>query len=195
MTKTLTPLEANNKFEVWFNRTNDIITLIDTEVVTANSTGASTTGDGYVVGTFGADVIVAGELRGGDLSVSNTLIVTSNVQFNSGVSIYTEKFLNVNAVTSGTSAQLVDSFPIDTYRGGEYVVTIKSTVSNKFQISKLLLLYDGVSTFLTEYGIVVSNGSVGVFAANADATDVRLYLTPTVSATTVHGTKILTSNT
>lgn len=94
----------------------------------------------------------------------------------------------VNVVTSGTSAQLVDSWTLAGFQAAEYTLVIKNTGANGFQYSKLAILHDTVNAHTIEYGVMITNAALGTFAANANSTHVALWVTPVPSATTVKGT-------
>jgi len=98
---------------------------------------------------------------------------------------------SVNTQTSGTSAQLVDSFLTASYRGADYTITIKDNGANAFHAAKTLILHDGGTSYMTTYGVIYSNTSLGILAANANATHIRLYLTPTVTNTQVKGVRTM----
>ena len=79
MTKQLIAIDtANDTFQVWVDRFNEVITVVNTEVVTVNTTAGISTGNGYVNGFFGANTLFATDLRGGNLSTSGILTITSN---------------------------------------------------------------------------------------------------------------------
>lgn len=71
-----------NSFRNWMEKTNRMIYDLSTGVVmlAANSTGETTSGNGYVGGRFGADTLIAGTaLRGGTVATPNTLNISSDV--------------------------------------------------------------------------------------------------------------------
>jgi len=73
---------ATETFGQWLIKTNEIVTALRTEIVTANSeaNGSLTTGNAFVVGILGANtIVVPSALRGGNVQSSNTLNITSNV--------------------------------------------------------------------------------------------------------------------
>lgn len=72
---------------------NQALYFISTEVLSANSTTANTTGNAQLIGIFGANTIaITGSLVGGNVSTANTLTIASNVNI-SGV---TNANANVN---------------------------------------------------------------------------------------------------
>lgn len=92
-----------------------------------------------------------------------------------------------NVTTTGTSAQLISSYDISAIRSAELLVSVKDNVANGYQLSKLMVLWDGSDALLSEYGVIQSNGSQGTFSANANSTFVRVYITPvSANATVVH---------
>lgn len=73
---------ATDTFASWVDKTNQGLHLLSTFAVTTTNTaaGALTTGNGSVNGIFSANTIVAGaQLRGGNVTTSNTLFVISTV--------------------------------------------------------------------------------------------------------------------
>ena len=109
-------------FTNWIAKTNQIINLTNTDVVTtsANTAGDTTTGNGFVIGIFGARNLVANTIGGGNVSISNTLTVVSNTNFvagqvNSTANIY---FNTANVYSNTTSFSVV---------GNTYVITTGTT--------------------------------------------------------------------
>lgn len=128
------------------------------------STGSTTTGNAAISGTFTAAVLQ-----------SNTGTFSAN-----------------GLTTTGTSAQLLDSYAVATFRGAEYFISVKDNNANAYQATKILTVHNVVNAFSTEYATILSNTSLGVFDANvaSNATHVTLYITPTSSNTTVNFTKV-----
>ena len=188
MAKTISQINtASDTFQVWVDRTNDLANVVSIEVVTANNEtgGALTTGNAYVNGIFSVATLSANtELRGGNVDTSAVLTITSNVAItDTELSINESVFSSINVQTSGTSEQIVDNFDLTTYQAAEYVVSIKDNAANGYQVSKLILLHDTGDAYVTEYGVIYSNGMLGTFSANANVTHSRLTVTPTQSNT------------
>jgi len=188
MAKTISQINtASDTFQVWVNRTNDLANVVSIEVVTANNEtgGALTTGNAYVNGIFSVATLSAYTgLRGGNVDTSAVLTITSNVSItDTELSINESVFSSINVQTSGTSEQIVDNFDLTTYQAAEYVVSIKDNAANGYQVSKLILLHDTGDAYVTEYGVIYSNGMLGTFSANANVTHSRLTVTPTQSNT------------
>lgn len=214
---SITPIPANLNvaFSVLFSTTNAIINAIATEIVTANNSaaGATTTGNGFVIGIFGATTLITSGLRGGNTSASNTLNVTSNLAINSS-SVFTlgntlannttvqanvfiggfaspfnignTFYYDIIATTAGLSTQVVDSFALITYRAAEYFVTVKDLNANNYLMTKLNILHDGGSGYMTEYSTLTTNTiNMGAFSVSANSTQVILSFTPISTSTTV----------
>jgi hypothetical protein len=53
MTKTITPINFNSDtFQTWIDKTNDLIEILDTNILTASLSGDNTTGDATLIGNF-----------------------------------------------------------------------------------------------------------------------------------------------
>jgi hypothetical protein len=87
--------------------------------------------------------------------------------------------------TTSTSQTMLDSLAVADFRSAKYIVQAHDTVTNTYQISEILLIHDGVSAYLTEYAIIYTTGSLGVYDAALVSGDIRLSVTPTsVNSTT-----------
>lgn len=99
-----------------------------------------------------------------------------------------------SVVTSGTTAQIMDSWLKSTYRSGEYFFTVEDNAANSRSVAKVLVLHDNSVTnaYITEYGVVESNAALGSYSANCNTTHCIVYFTPTVTAATVKFSRDLT---
>lgn len=194
-------------FQIWVDRTNEVINAISTIVVTTNThaNGGLTTGNGWVEGIFGALNLRANTISGGTVQTPGVLTLTSNLAITGGNVTFGTVVVNttmitiggsnvalitdagVNTTTSGTTAQQVDFWDKTAYRAAEYTLTIKDNDANNHQVSRFLVLHDEGDAYYTQYAIVWSNNAQGNFSANANSTHVRVYLTPVSSNTNVKG--------
>lgn len=135
---------------------------------------------------------------GGDISATRSLAVvagTGIVSNATGVhanSTYIQSLLNISngqVTTAGLTAQNVDSFTIAGYMGAEYLVSVSDVNANNKYISKLIVMHDGSTAQITEYGSITSNSAVGVFSATQNATHIALQFTPSLANTTVKYTR------
>jgi hypothetical protein len=93
--------------------------------------------------------------------------------------------------TSGLSTQTIDSFSSASYKAAEYLISVKDNLANNYYSSKLLLMHDGGNAYITEYAMLISNTTIGVFSATLVSSNVNLQLTPVSSNTTVTFTKVI----
>lgn len=190
MPVTIQQVNSTNTFEFWRLRTNEIIEALGNSVVTVDTVS---TGNITVNGSL---VVVA-------TTTTNALIVNTTITVNTSVSVGNSTINavinstssipeHINTVTTGTGAQIVDSFVVAS-RATEYTLTVQDNAQNAFQLSKCLVIHDGGDAYLTEYGIVASNTTAGIlaaFSANANATHVRLIATPTVANAQIKATRL-----
>lgn len=149
--------------------------------------------------------VVATALRGGNSTVSANLLITSdvyignsttnvaitanNISLNGTNVLFTSALINV--ATIGTSAQLVDSFAFASFRGAEYTLVIRDTNANNVQMTKALVCTDNGDGYISEFGTNISNTDLGIMTANANATVVRVYFTPSVANTLIKGQRMV----
>lgn len=124
-------------------------------------------------------------------STVNTVVNSSSLNIND----VNHTSFTTNTNSSGSNF-VVDSFNLSTFRAGQYTISIKdtSTSANAYQVSQLLVTHVTDNAYVTEYGIITTNSSVGtlgVFSANANTTHVKLNFVPSVANTTVKGSRIL----
>lgn len=200
MAKQLTPIDmaANDSPITLVTLANNIVNALATEVVTVNTAAAGglTTGNGYVSGIFGASVLIGGELRGGSVSTSANLVLSSNItgttvnitignsSVNSTVvdvdtlvaNSASINYFTLNEITIGNTAikgltyqannqanQTFDSFTMNLHRSAEYLLSLQDTSAggNAYQLMKILVIHDGGTAHVSEYGIVTTNATAG----------------------------------
>ena len=84
MSVNLSQVTNTQSFGTWLTRTNQITKIITANTVTTGNTssGGLTSGNGTVNGYFGSNTLfVIENLRGGNVTTSNTLSVSSNAVF------------------------------------------------------------------------------------------------------------------
>ncbi len=112
MTKTITAVNTNLAFSTLYTAVNTVIQVLANEIVTANSAaggGATTVGNGFVVGIFGANTIVAPLLVGGNVISTNVVYMGANLNVNtnvllSGIITVNSTYVNVGANVSINSS-------------------------------------------------------------------------------------------
>lgn len=98
-----------------------------------------------------------------------------------------------NAVTTtGTGAQLIDSYAMSTFNAAEYLIAGINNSANGYSTAKLLTYHNYANGFITEYATMNSNNSLGVFVANTDGTNLNLYFLPVFNSVTIKFSRIST---
>ena len=97
----------------------------------------------------------------------------------------------ISVTTTGTDAQDVDIFAIDTYRTAKYTYSVTDNNANAYQIGEIMTVFDGTNGLMNEYGVIYSNTQFVNFSVTANATHNILQVTPTSSNTTIKFKKSL----
>jgi hypothetical protein len=183
---------AADTFGNWVIKTNDIVLLVNTDVVTVeqNTAGDLTVGNGYVIGIFGSNTLVATDIRGGSVTSSNVLLISSNANFtgsqvNSAANVYVSSsntYIKTTSATTfegnvyayaNTSQQILGIVSNATH------YSINANVNNGFLVTGNTNLYGALavnlaSTFSNTVGITgattLSNTLNVVGAANLQST-------------------------
>ena len=162
------------------------VALSNTLVITGNTTLSNTlavTGNTTLSNTLGVT---------GATTLSNTLVVTGNSTFSNIATFKTEHvvdvFANGNLGATIGSDLLVFQFPKADYSSAKLIIQLKNTGNT--QISEVLVAHDTTDAYLTTYGTVsappTANAGLsllGNFSANADITNVRVYVNQKIAST------------
>ena len=181
---------------------------VNTSILVGNATVNSSINSSSI--TIGSSILNSSALLIGNSTINSTSVSLSNSTSNISITIPTASqisngqfYLNANGswttagelsstiTTTGTSIQNIDSFSTSTYRTAEYLISVKDNVANNYYSSKLIVMHDGGNSYITEYGIMTSNSSVGTFSANIISSNVCLQFTPVSSNTTVKFAKVI----
>jgi hypothetical protein len=77
---------------------------------------------------------------------------------------------------ASTTLTAVDNWAVATYRSGRY--TIQITQGSNYQISEILVIHNGTTTYMTEYAVLESSGSaLGTFTTDISGGNARLLVT------------------
>lgn len=94
---------ATDTFSSLITKTNQVITALGSEIITANSSvdGANTTGNTNLIGIFGANTIAVGTaLRGGTVNAAANLNISSNATFTGANASFSANLVITNTVTT-----------------------------------------------------------------------------------------------
>lgn len=156
MTKSVSNVViATDSFASWVGITNQIADAISVNALTAqqNTVGANTTGNAQLIGIFNANTITIGtELRGGTITASANLNITSNTIF-SGATINATS--NVNLVTTNTYVNSAVTYVV----GGLANVTSNVSIvnANNYINATAFYIVGGFANVTSNVSIVNSN--------------------------------------
>ena len=151
----------------------------NTSAVSANSGGTLSAKQMNFVNT--ASITVSVTQHGGFPGQAN-IALTANV---SGGQEYQYN-------TTTTTAEVVDSWSISSYRSGKYFIQVENF--NGFLVTDILILHDGTNTNLVKYGTTALEGNTGSFTSDIAGGLVRLIFTPTDATSQLTFTRSLLTN-
>lgn len=94
-----------------------------------------------------------------------------------------------NTTTTTTTANnVVDTFSKSIFRSAKYTVQITS--GSDYHVTEVLLLHNGSDVFITEYGTIYTNASLGNVTAAINSANVELIVAPTNSSSVVKTKRI-----
>jgi hypothetical protein len=88
----------------------------------------------------------------------------------------------IAASLSTTSEQLVDKFQYQDYRSAKYFVQMSN--GTDYHVTEVVLMHDDTNVYVSEYGTMYTNNSLGTVSADISGNYVRLLVTPTNATTT-----------
>lgn len=131
------------------------ISLTNATDTTSTSTGALIVSGGIAVGK---NLLVAGSYR--DATNAGTVLSDKTV---------------IQSTVATVTTTAVDTWAIATYRSAKYIVQI--TQGTNYQVSEILVIHNGTTTTMTEFGVLETNGALGTFTSDVSAGNARLLVT------------------
>jgi uncharacterized protein involved in tellurium resistance len=162
------------------------VALANTLSVVGNTTLSNTlsvTGAANVLSTLGVT---------GATSLANSLTIVGNTSYSNIVTFKTEHvvdvFANGNLGATTGSDLLIFQFAKADYSSAKLLIQLKN--AGNTQISEALIAHDTTDAYMTTYGTVSSPATanaglslLGNFSANADTTNVRVYVNQKIAST------------
>lgn len=195
---------VNSAANVSINTSNvNIVSTITTILSNSSVTAIKVTGNSTATNTFIGGTKLNLNSEEIAFNTANTITITGPINSSNSVSVLTAVLLGSGNVvslssntktTSGTLAQLVDSFDGSVYRSAKYTVSVKNNNVNNYNLSEISVIHNDGDSYLTEYAKLTTNtsaGFIGTFTTNVDSTTVRLYYTPTSTSTTLNLSKTM----
>ena len=177
-------LNTTQTFQNWFDKTNEIVSLLKSDVVTASTAGAGDTTDGSaaITGTFTAATVIGSTLVKADDIAPNTETV---VNFQSPITVTSnaKAAATFNFGSGGqvnfTDGSLTWAAGIESSNPGNFVIDT-GTSPTKFQLSPAgtLTVPDAVVTGnLTVGTITIGGGGSGLTTDDVSEGSTNLYFT------------------
>jgi hypothetical protein len=125
-----------------------------------------------------------GSLFGGDAGLTYNK-TNQSVSVNGSILISDSQLKTTTTTrTSSTDQFTADSFTAASYRTTKYLIEVRETSTSNFYSSEILLMHDGTSVYITEYGTLqTATSPVSSIDADLNSSNVRLLITPSVSNT------------
>ena len=132
-------------------------------------------------------------LIGTTTNINNSTLVVNGVieslsggiRFPDGTTLSSATSGTLTSFTTNSLQQVtIDSFSKNSYRTAKYLVQISSLAST-YHVIELLLIQNGNTAYLSQYGEIVTNSSLGIFDSSISGGIVNLLFTPTTPITTL----------
>jgi len=120
-------------------------------------------------------VPIGSDLSYGELALNYNDATLYYKRPDDSVDVLVAPTLIYNKVTSSlttVSLTAIDTWNATKYRSAKYIIQI--TQGSNYQVSELLVVHNGSTTFNTEYAILYTNGMLGTLSTDMSGGDVRL---------------------
>lgn len=194
MAKTVNQIViATDTFSSLITRTNQVISALGTEILTANSSndGANTTGNTNLIGIFSSNTVAVGNsLRGGTVNAAANLEVSSNVSFTGANASFAA---NVNLTNSATSINAVAMY----ITGPTLTISSNTTLSGNVVLSGTQIaasanaVYTGANTTVQSLNFNITSNNTTFSGNNVNLSSANLVIG---SAVTITGVVNATAN-
>lgn len=94
-----------------------------------------------------------------------------------------DAFDNLEFTVATTAPTVIDSFAITEFRSGKYYIQISQ--GSNFQVSELMVIHDGTTTYDTEFAVLENISEVGAFTTAINGSNVDLIVTMNTSTSAV----------
>ena len=88
------------------------------------------------------------------------------------------------------SQYVADTYSATTHRTSKFLIELAIDSDNKYHATEVLLTHNGTTVFMSQYGHVTSDSSLGEFDADINSGNVRLLVTPSLNNTTIKTQRI-----
>jgi hypothetical protein len=166
---------------------------ISASATTTVQVGGAITGNTLkVAGTTTGTINLTTDVTSGTANIFTSVTGTVNIgaltsTSSVGTLALNSQNYNSSAETAGiTTATVVSSFAIATYRSAKYILQVSCTAgtdSGAYQVSEVLVIHNGSTAQMVDYGVVKTGASLVVFTAAVNGANLELTATPTAGDT------------
>ena len=166
-----------NDLQLYHTGTNSYIDDTATGNLNIRSNGSYIT-----LGTISGETMISAKTDGNvELFYDNNKkfeTTTSGVTVTGGVNLNSVALTEtITATVATTTTTAIDSFAAATYRSAKYHIQI--TQGTNYQTSEVLVIHDGTTADIIEYGSIATNDYLGTFSATVAGGNVSLNVTMT----------------
>jgi hypothetical protein len=111
-------------------------------------------------------------------TLTGPIIDTSTTATNS-ISNIVVTSVDSDTFTAATADQILDTTDKTVYRSVQYIIQIVNGGLGYYHQTQLNIVHDGSVAYITEYGTIITNTSLGTFTVGISGNDVQLKITPT----------------
>lgn len=121
------------------------------------------------------------------LATNANPVFSGTVSLNTGLGAPISDIQVMSLTTTSTSPnQVVGSFPIATYRSGEFIIQAVDSTGLKYHSATVKVVHDGTNVSAVEYAAATTaNGVCGTFSADINTGNLRLLVQPASVNSTV----------
>ena len=186
---------ANGYGALYANTTGYWNTATGYQALNSNTTGYNNTAIGYQAGNtittgtnnsfLGYNAQPSSATVSNEITLGNTGVDTLRVP---GLGYYS---VRTNTTVATTSATTIDSIVVATYRSAR--IQIQITQGSNYQVSDVLLIHDGTTASIIEYGTLATGSILGTYSATISGGNALLQVA--MSSATSSAVKVLSCRT
>jgi hypothetical protein len=162
---------------VYLNHLEDSTVTSAHKIIGAGGTTVTSDASGNITissSTTESDTLATVTARG------NVTSTTINMQNDAGITFSDTTAVDaridgLNATIASTSQTAIDTFAIASYRSCKYVIQV--TQGTNYQVSEIMVIHNGTSTYMTEYAVLETNGTLCNFTSQINGANAELVVT------------------
>lgn len=164
--------------------TSSSISVTDNSANNAVTISQQGSGNAFVVTDEPSDTTVFLISNSGDvgIGVNSTVSTNAKLEVLGNVKVNNHLTVSTSHSVSGVGLKSLVSYSSSLYRSSKHHIQISQ--ASKYQASEVLLIHDGSSTHLTEYGVVYSSNDLGSLSSSLSGGLVTLQITLTDTSNT-----------